>query len=383
MTISSFHMLWRFVLCAPLLLACSSNSDGDAELEGVPEEAAFALSVTDDASTEGSASDDDAIDPTAAEVSSSLDAVTQAVTSNVAPELRNCRDAARALNQALRRFMQPIVLMVRNTEPTTTQGRVKVWGPLTRGETEYRFVLRNGALRRHGWLLEARAAGSDDAFTQVAAGSIAVGFAPRRGKGAIGVDLDALASVDPTVTERGAVLARFAHGAEGSIVGYRLRDFVGERGTEPVNALVQGVHLKGGTNRVRLAYRGNLPESASSAPELLLARARHQRGVGGRADVVVVGGDVAAGRAWIVTECWDAELAADFRRVVSCPLDGVGGEHCDVVSTSGDATACRAPFEQAELPPTDPETQMEDEESPEGAVTPPATMPDGMPSTDG
>ena len=379
--IRPFSKLVQLALCAPLVFACGSKSDADAELEGVPEQAAFALSVTDDAASEGSATDDDSIDPTTAEVASSLDAVTQAVAGNVAPELANCREAVHALNQALRHFMQPIVALVRNNEPSDTQGRVKMWGPVTRGPTEYRFFLRHGTLRHYGWVLEGRFAGSNDAFTTVAAGSITVGFAPRRGKGTLGVDLDALASVDPTVTAHGALLARFAHGAAGSIVGYRLRDFVGENGGHAVNALVQGVHLKGGINRVRLAYRGNLPETASSAPELVLARARHQRGEGGRADVLVTGGDIASGHVWAVSECWNAELASGFRRVLDCPGDGIGGERCEVVSSVGDASACRALFAAAEFPPSDADTPMDDDESPEGQVTPPDAMPDGMPPT--
>ena len=316
-------------------------------------------------------------------MTSSLEAVTQAVESDVAPELAHARGAVRALNQSLRHFMEPIVALVRDTEPTSTMGRVKVWGPVTRGATEFRFTLRHGTLRHYGWVLEARAEGSNGPFTTVAAGGITVGFAPRRGRGTVGIDLDALASVDPTVVAKGALLARFAHGAAGSIVGYRLRGFASDADATPVDALVQGVHLKGGTNRLRLAYHGNLPETATSAPEFVLARVRHQRGEGGRADLLVTGGDVANGHVWVVNECWSSALAAGFRRVVDCPGDGIGGERCEVVATMGDASACRALFAQAELPPADAEAPMSDSESPEGDVMPPDAMPDGAPPADG
>ncbi|HET9932034.1 MAG TPA: hypothetical protein VFQ35_15130 [Polyangiaceae bacterium] len=382
MNMRSLHQLSQIALFASLVAACSSKSETDAELEGVPEQAAFALSVTDDATSEGSATADDAVDPSA-DITSSLEAVSQAVESDVAPELANARGAVRALNQALRHFMQPIVALVRDTEPTSTVGRVKVWGPVTRGPTEFRFTLRHGTLRHYGWVLEARPEGSNDAFTTVAAGGITVGFAPRRGRGTVGIDLDALASVDPTVVAGGALLARFAHGAAGSIVGYRLRDFMSEAQATPINALVQGVHLKGGTNRLRLAYHGNLPETATAAPELVLARVRHQRGEGGRADLLVTGGDVPNGHAWVVSECWNSTLKAGFRRVLDCPGDGIGGERCEVVATTGDASACRALFAQAELPPADAEAPMSDDASPEGDVTPPEAMPDGAPPADG
>jgi hypothetical protein len=371
-----------FAIGTFLISACASKSDasGDADLEAVPEQAAFALSVTDDAKDEGGATADDALDPVATDVADAMNEMTDTVTANIAPELANSRAAVRALNQALRRFMEPIVALVRNTAPTETAGNLKAWGPVTRGETEFRFVLRHGRLRRYGWLLEARAASADGAFIPVAAGSIVVGFAPRRGTGTVGIDLDALGGVDPTVTAQGQLLARFAHGALGSIVGYRVRDFVGENGSEPIDALVQGVHLKEGYNRLRLAYHGNVLETATDAPEFVLARARHQRGKGGRADLLVTGGDVAAGDVWLVSECWNAEFSAVFRAVRSCPADDLGGARCNLVKTTGDAGACPAPFAAAEFAPADPAAPMPDASSPEGDVTPPDTMPDGSPS---
>ncbi|MGC4087872.1 MAG: hypothetical protein QM756_08245 [Polyangiaceae bacterium] len=370
-----------FVLvCASLLAACNKQSSNDEDLGAVPEQAAFALSVTDDATSEGSASIDDAVDPEAA-VADSMDSLTQAVEGNVAPELAHARGAVRELNQALRRFMEPIVALVRDNEPTSSVGRVKVWGPVTRGATEFRFALRHGTLRHYGWLLEARAAGSTDPFTRVAAGGITVGYAARRGAGSIGLDLDALGSVDPTVVARGAVLARFAHGAVGSIVGYRLRAFAADASATPIDALVQGVHLKGGTNRLRLAYHGNLPETASAAPELVLARVRHQRGQGGRADLLLTGGDIANGRVWAVSECWDAQLDAGYRVVRDCPGDGIGGERCTVVATQGALGSCVGIFAQPEFAPADAEAPMSDSESPMGDVTPPDAMPDGEPPT--
>ncbi|MFZ5895067.1 MAG: hypothetical protein ACOY0T_28665 [Myxococcota bacterium] len=382
MNIRRFHT-YPLVLCTLLLGACGSQSNTNSDSDAVPEHAAFQLSLTDDVDSEATASDADAIDPAAAEVTSALDAVSQAVNADVAAELVNCRGAVRDLNQALRSFMEPIVALVRDNEPTSTFGRVKVWGPLTRGHTEFRFTLRHGTLRHYGWLLEARVAGSDDAFTTVAAGGITLGFAPRRGRGSIGIDLDALGSVDPTLVARGALFARFAHGAAGDIVGYRLRDFTARALATPVNALVQGVHLKGGSNRVRLAFYGNLPETATAAPELVLARVRHQRGEGGRADLRLSGGDIPASNVWVVSECWSAGLASTFRIVRDCPGDGVGGQRCEVVASTGDPSACSARFSQAELAPGDAEAPMPDAESPEGDVTPPDTMPSGEPPTDG
>ncbi len=372
--------------CALAVLAgvsssgCGSKPDASDDLDGAPEQAAFALSVSDDAASEGSATASDAIDPATAEVTSALDAVQQAIDANVAPELANAREAVRDLNQALRHFMEPIVALVRDTEPSAVVGAVKTWGPVTRGATEFQFILRHGGQHHFGWVLEARPAGSSEAYLKVAAGGITVGYAKRRGVGTLGLDLDALASVDPTIVARGALLARFAHGKAGSIVGYRLRDFTADPQLHaPVSALVQGVHIAGGYNRLRLAYRGNIAETATAAPELVLSRARFKRGVGGRADLLVSGGDVPDGRIWIVSECWNADLGAGFRVVRDCPGDGIGGERCSIVATSGDASACAELVAAPEFAPSDPEAAMSDPSSPEGDVTPPETMPDGTP----
>lgn len=364
------------LVLALALPGCGSDAKNSDENEAVPEQSAFDLGVTDDPTSEGTATEADAVDP-ASEVDGSMDAATGAL--EVAPELARARAAIRELNQALRHFMQPILALVRNEAPASDDGSVRTWGPVTRGETEFVFVLRHGVAHHYGWLLRARPAGSTDAYTTVAAGGITVGYAARRGRGTIGLDLDALGSVDPTVSARGKLLAGFAHAAHGSIIGYRLNGFTPDPATsEPIDALAERVHLDGGYNRVRLAYRGNLPESATDAPELVLARLRHRRGVGGRADALVTGGDVPDGHVFVVSECWDKALASGYRSVRNCPSDGVGGDNCAVVAERGDEAACSA-FSAPELPPPDALADMPDPASVAGDVTPPEQMPDGTP----
>ena len=129
---------------------------------------------------------------------------------------------------------------------------------------------------------------------------------------------------------------------------------------------------------MRLAFYGNLPETATDAKELMLARVRHQRDVGGRADMLVTGGDVAEGHVLVVSECWDKALASGFRSVRDCPGDGIGGDRCQVVTTRGDESACTA-FATPELPPADANAAMPDSQSVAGDVTAPDSMPDGTP----
>jgi hypothetical protein len=354
-----------------------SRENGD-DLDGVPEVAAFALTLTDTPEAESGAGANDFIDSDSAAAG---DVDPQADGDIVADELVRARGAVRHLNQAVRKFMEPVVALVRNTEPSSKEGGVRVWGPVTRGETEYRFTLRRGTARHFGWRLEARAADTDSAFLRVAAGGITVGLAARRGTGSLGLDLDALAEVDPDIVARGLLLTGFAHGENGTALAYRLRDFTPDPAAHaPVDALIQGVHLKSGVNRARLAYYGNLPESATDAEELVLARIRNIRGLGGRADALVSGGDVIDGSSWVVSECWDATRTSVFRSVRLCPNDGLGGERCEVVSTSGALRDCAAGLALPELPPADP---LEDMSDADANVSAPQTMPSDDPPADG
>src|SRR5450631_1406878 len=378
------HIAWIFgvALGAAALPACGAKKAGQSDefLVGAPEESALQLGVTDDASSEAIATNEDAVDA-AEEVAQSMSETTASLaTGPVAPELVRCRESVRDLNQALRNFMQPIVALVRDTEPTSSTASSRVWGPVTRGATDFRFVMHRGAVHHFGWLLEARPADTTERFVTVAAGGITVGYAVRRGIGTVGIDLDALGALDPTIAGRGSLLASFAHGPNGSALAYRLADFTPDPSWKtPVTAVVQAVHLKVGFNRLRLAYYGNVLGTATDQYEFVLARARQLRGIGGRADSIVTGGDVTDGRAWVVSECWDASLKSVYRVVQDCPADGIGGDQCTPVSTVGEAAACTPEVAAPELPPADPSASMSDPESPEGDLTPPSSLPDGTP----
>jgi hypothetical protein len=376
---------WGIGLLALGALGCGAQNERENTfLAGVPEEGALQLSITDDASTEALATDDDQVGAALSEELGSLSLPLVAPGASAADGLARSREAVHELNQALRDFLQPIAALVRSEEPDQVTGNVAQWGPVTRGTTEYRFFVRKGILKRFGWLLQARPDGSNTEFSNVAAGGIQVGAVVRRGRGVVGVDLDALGDVDPTVQASGKVLAAFAHGPAGTALAYGLHDFArGADDSTPVDAAFQGVHLKGGFNRVRLAFHGNLPETATDARELVLARVRHHRGDGGRADLLVTGGDIANGKLWLVSECWSAQLASTYRIVRECPGDGIGGARCIEQSSKGDPAACLHDFAQPEFPPADAQEPMEDPESPEGDLVPPTEMPSGDAPTDG
>lgn len=363
---------------ALLLGACSSDTDSKNEsddyLQGVPELAAVQMSITADPAAEGLATEADAVDPSALaadEFAATLDAAGTGT-----PDLNAARAAVHDINQSLRGSLQPIAALVRNTPPALQRADLRMWGPVTRGLTEYRFFMVHPASHVFKWRLDARVTGSIEAYSRVAAGELAVGIAARRGVGIAGFDLDALGSVDPNVSARGTVLAGFAHGTRGTTLALGIKDFTRDATEPTVNGLLQEVRLAQHVSRIRLAYRGNLEGTASDAQELVLARVRHSAGVGGRSDLIATSGDVPVGHAWVVSQCWDASLSQGYRIVRDCSIDDIDGASCTAVSSVGEVSACDANLLLPEFPPVDPNQIMPDAENPNAEVSAPTEIPD-------
>jgi hypothetical protein len=356
-------------------LGCSTQTTTTTDLSGAPEISAVQMPLTGNAAADGTATEADAIDVQ----SLAADELEQAGVPETtdAGSLDDVRGSVKRLNESIRDFLGPVAAMVRDSEPTYQAGQLRMWGPVTRGATEYRFFLRHATAARWGWRLDARLAESGETYSRVAAGEITVGARMRRGNGAMGFDLDALAAVDPTVTAQGQILVGFRHGERGTSVGYAVHDFTRDPAAQAgVDAVLRAVHLKSGVNRVRMAYHGNVEGTATTAEELVLARVRHQVGEGGRSDMIVLGGDIPSGEAWVISQCWDKALKSGFREVRSCPMDGIGGAKCVVTASVGDATACSKSLQTAELPPADPISEMEDADDPNGDVSAPSAIPE-------
>ncbi len=367
------HGIAMLVSLLGVVGAGCNRGDDDGFIDAVPEQAALQLDLTGDSAAEGTttASAELALD--------SIGVVQQGLAGGVAPYLDGARNGIKALNEAMRTHLQPIAALIRDQAPTTAPGQVRIWGPVTRGVTDYRFVMKRGLIRnRFGWALQAKAMGAPDAdYKVVAAGAITVGTVVRRGVGVVGFDLDQLGALDPTVKARGKILASFAHGPRGTALAYGLKGFSPDPARrQPFDAIFQGVHTVAGKNIARLAYHGNLADSATAAEEFALARLRHVRGVGGRADALATGGDVPAGRVHVVNECWDAGAAQRFVIVRDCPVGGIGQGQCTVVKTEGQLTDCAPGLQTEELPPPVATDPMAESEAPE-MVTPPTEMPAG------
>ena len=157
-----------------LTLACSSttsttaNNGSDEYINGVPELAAVQMNITADPSSEAVATEADAVDP-AALASDEFAATLDAAGAGTA-DLNGARATVYDINQAFRNALLPIAAMVRNTPPTTDRADLHVWGPVTRGATEYRFFMIHPALHTFKWRLDARVSGTFDAYSRVAAG---------------------------------------------------------------------------------------------------------------------------------------------------------------------------------------------------------------------
>lgn len=363
------------------LPSCSGNAapttaPADAALEGVPELGAVELALTS-GDAEAVATSEDAVsaDDSAESAADAATGLEEIELPEQAPELVHIRGEIRELNVTLRRFLRPIAALVRNQAPSEHLGKVRVWGPLQIDGTEYRFLARpNEARKRVAWRLDARLSGSDD-FQPVAAGEITVGETPRRGQGALGVNLTLLSELAPRVEAQGLMLAGFRHGALGSTVAYALKDFRADANASPISARIRGIHRSDGLRKVRLAFRGNLPGSATDAEELILARARHMPGSGGRVDLLGLGGDLPDGTVRLTSACWDAELAPVFRRVLSCSAEALDAAACTVESETGERSSCPRGAEQEELPTLDPEAVEPDSDDPNTEVQSPDAMP--------
>lgn len=358
-----------------LAVACQLGASDDL-LDGVPEQAALQFQVTGAAELEGLATEEEFVDASALLAEELGQSLQEGDDSSL---LRGSQGGVRDFNDALREMLEPVLALVRDgsAEPGRAVG---VWGPVTRGATEYKLTLRRGGFRRFGWKLEARAAGSEDGFIAVAAGALIRDGRPRRGVGTAGFDFDALGLVDPTRRARGRLLVGFAHGGVGATLAYRADEFTPDPARHaPFDARLRAIAGTAGARSVRLAYRGNIADTASEAEELVLARARVRRAEGGRIDALLLEGDIASGKVWIKSECFDEDAKVTYATLRECELTSLSASRCTKMSETGERQACLPEFLEEELPPLD---ATEEEPSGDASVEAPLAMPSGDPPSE-
>lgn len=317
------------------------------------------------------------------------------------------------LNLFVRATVEPVEQLVA-LAPSKPAENVRVFGPADLAVwgqaapvATFRLtvvLVRDGVFR---WRLDAKPVGAPDpSYLPVLAGELARGELRHRGRGVLGIDLDALRAANPAVfTGQGKLLAAFGHAGPHKALAYALLDFQAFA-TSPFipSAVFVGHKWAGGPARVRLAtWNEFLPDQAGGPDaglELLLARGGWWPGLGGRAAVAVTGGDVPSygvpGFAvdfFLAVSCYDAVESEVYRDLFACSHTDVWtvpgpwqGRHCvPVPLPAGDPRRYGTPgacvvgtdlYDDQNPPPPTGDTSGELEPgAPTSAGAPPAGMP--------
>jgi hypothetical protein len=265
----------------------------------------------------------------------------------VVPEaIELARKGAAAINAGVRYALDPIRDLIRT--PAADEGDTVSYGPMARGGASYRFTMRRLSADEHyAWKLEVQAGGGG-AFALGAGGTIRVGDTARRGRGTLGVDLDALSAADPAVPGKGKLLLGFAHQGAGDgatdakYLHFSLTDYTPDAAAQMALDAEAFAWRRGSTaNQARIATVANLSATASTAPESIVVKLRWQRDVGARADAAATGGDLPPGQVSRQSACVDGTLAA-----VPCPPE-LGADEPD----PDPAAASDHPAGMPEMPP--------------------------------
>ena len=356
------------LVVAALALAACGRPDQEF-INGTPDFSALSMEITGDAS-EGAA----AVDPDRTGLAQSQSAVGSA-----SGYLIGARDTVKALNGALRAILTQLVNLINSEDPSAPQADLRVYGPRDTEFATFKLTLKKIETNKYGWKLEAKPlGGTDDQYVPVIAGWMAKGALPHRGRGVIGINLDAYGTVtsDPNYHGQGKLLSGFAYVGNSKVLAYKLNAFTPDNTAHaPLTAAFVGYrNLDTNFTAIRIASWTNIDQTATTTPELILTRLRHKIGVGGRADIVAAKGDIPTGEFYWGTGCWNAaeeEVVKILRRCVTtiseatCTLEG---------TPVGTIDLCHA--DVAQTPPAADETvDTQEEGSPDGTLAPPAAFP--------
>ncbi len=375
---------------AAVLAACGSSTNSnstDALAAAVPDGPGISLEATGAASEDVNLSSDTA---SAASVTPDGGAASGLTFLPV------IRQGIHDLNQALQTFFAPIGQLISTQGTDIVVGTSKSYGPVDQGGVTYFLTVKRFATNRYAWKLEGKTTGAaaNVALTTLAAGTLfhASNDQVHRGRGQIGVDLDAFATVSPGFMGQGKLYGAYSNydvseatdgGSAGGVAGdaktlvYVLKNFSLDTSAHPpISAAFVGHKTLAGVRDARVLYYGELPEFVGNPDhaELLLGRARFNPGVGGRADALVTGGDVPSGVFIYGAECWDVSEDLGWRKVWSCT--SLDPHSCTVESEQGNVMACAVDLRD-DMPeaPTDGTSSSLDPGAPDPSVSPVASMP--------
>jgi hypothetical protein len=386
---SMLKKLSSLTAAALLAAACGSSTAPEQLQASVPDYAGLSLEAT------GAASEAASLESGAPSAALTADTSSPALTASGLEFLPAIRTAIHDLNQGVQQFFAPIGQLITTQGQDIVVGQSKSFGPMDQGGVTYLLTVKRLGANRFAWKLEGKPTGAaaDVALTGLAAGTVFHAAADQihRGRGQIGIDLDAFKTVKPDFAGQGKLYGAYSHfdvsaaaSNGGAVAGdsktlvYVLKDFTLDASAHPpVSAAFVGHKTLAGVRAVRVLYYGDLPQFVGNPDhaELLLGRARYNPGVGGRADALVTGGDVPNGELIFGAECWDKSENLTWQKVWACTAPG----SCTVQSEVGNVSACDVDLRNdAPEAPTDGTSSVLEP----GAPDPSVLAPLGMPSFD-
>ncbi|HXX32649.1 MAG TPA: hypothetical protein VEJ89_18240 [Myxococcaceae bacterium] len=379
------HLL--LALALPLAAACGSNTSSTDQLQAsVPDSTALTLEATGAASEDASLVSDGS-----AAAALRIGPASSADTASGLEFLPAIRTAIQDLNQGVKQFFDPIGQIIATQGTQIAVGSAETFGPQDKDGVTYLLTVKRFAPNRYAWKLEGKTTGAaaDVAYTLLAVGTVfhADTDMAHRGRGQIGIDLDAFKVVKPGFMGQGKLYGAYSNydstdpsgvAGDAKTLVYVLQNFSSDTTAHaPVSAAFAGFKSRAGVRSVRVLYYGDLPEFVGNPDhaELLLGRARFNPGVGGRADALVTGGDVPNGELIYGAECWDANENLTWKKVWVCTAPNA----CTVSSETGSITACAVDLRDAtaQAPASDQDLTPE-----AGAPDPSVTAATVMPSFD-
>jgi hypothetical protein len=324
----------------------------------------------------------------------------------------NIRRSVKGVNLFVRAALEPVEALVAAGPSASPSDDVRVYGPVALPPApatpvaNFRLTVKFIGDETFRWKLEAQPTSPADApFQLVMAGQLHRGDLPHRGRGVVGIDLDALHAVNATAfTGQGKLLAAFAHVGLQKALVFAAHGFSADGVQTPVSAVFAGWKNAVGQARVRLAALSDF-DKTTAQDELLLGRAGYWPLLGaGRTAVAVVGGDVGshsvAGsfdvKAFLGLECFGPGIEANvtYRALWTCgtntsvnpavdecrPVDqwnatngvGVGAGGFPVVGACAPSTDLYDPSAGVG---TDPDSTTQEPGAPVTPDAPPSAMP--------
>lgn len=212
-----------------------------------------------------------------------------------------------------------------------------VFGPKNFDGVTYRLTVDAEPGKRR-FMLEAKPQGAaDSAYVRVITGDAQRNRAAQTASGRLGIDVDALKSVKPSIPGQGKILAAFAKTASEKALCVRVAKFTPDArhiGVSDADLGCQKV-LASKDSRVRLSFHHDLSPQGKGEAEVL-ANLRFIPGVGAHLELQSELDTQRGGGTLKASACWDRQQRELFRQIEVCNSAG----KCLVTAARGSKSAC-------------------------------------------